>query len=215
MADESTPAWNPKTLLVRAAVIWFTMVALGAGGIVLWSASKTTTPPEHYGLVPDFSLTAQSGAAFGSDQLHGKIWVSNFIFTRCKTVCPIFSAKMASLRDRMPSEMDGVRFVSFSVDPTFDTPEILAAYSTQYDANPDRWHFLTGPTDSIREVVTDAMKIMMGDPTEVEAPEDLMHGSHFVLVDQQRSIRGFYQVSNDDTIERLMGDIKTLMAEPN
>ena len=169
-------------------------------------------PPEEYGTVPAFSLTDQRDGAYGSDQLHNGVWVANFIFTRCKTVCPIFSAKMADVQTRLQADNKDVALVSFSVDPDFDTPAVLAKYAERFGADPERWRFLTGPSTAIRTVVVDGMKMHMEDAKTVERPEDLMHGSHFVLVDGTHTIRGFYNVNDADTIDRLMQDIDLLVA---
>ena len=191
-----------------------------AAVVLIFSAAITRAlvtelpePPAKYGTVPEFELTDQSGETFGSDKLRGKIWVSNFIFTRCTTVCPIFSGKMSELQKRTNKASRGLQLVSFSVDPAYDTPEVLKEYSKRFSANPWYWHFLTGPTEEVRSVVVDGMKTFMGDAAEVDAPDALMHGSHFVLVDPKMNIRGYYQVEDDKTVERLLTDIQMVITE--
>jgi protein SCO1/2 len=184
-------------------------------GVSIFRALTTTLPdpPATYGAVPEFLLTDQSGDAFGSEKLRGKIWVANFIFTRCTTVCPIFSGKMSELQKRTNKASRGLQLVSFSVDPAYDTPEVLKEYSKRFSANPWYWHFLTGPTEQVRSVVVDGMKTFMGDAAEVDAPDALMHGSHFVLIDPSMNIRGYYQVEDDKTVERLLTDIQMVITE--
>jgi len=184
-------------------------------GISILRALTTTLPdpPAVYGTVPEFELTDQSGDSFGSEKLSGKIWVANFIFTRCTTVCPIFSGKMSELQKRTNKASRGLQLVSFSVDPDYDTPEVLKEYSKRFSANPWYWHFLTGPTEQVRSVVVDGMKTFMGDAAEVDAPDALMHGSHFVLIDPTMNIRGYYQVEDEETVERLLTDIQMVITE--
>ncbi|MGB0640456.1 MAG: SCO family protein, partial [Myxococcota bacterium] len=159
---------------------WILLVGIIFGGTVLRAVTNTVPdPPPKLGQVPEFSLTDQTGETYGSKDLIGKIWVANFIFTRCTTVCPIFSGKMAELQKRTNKASAGLQLVSFSVDPDYDTPEVLAEYSKGFSANPWYWHFLTGPTKNVREVVVEGMKTLMGDAEEAETPDDLMHGSHF------------------------------------
>lgn len=204
------PAQTPSvlSLLARRPLFWFAIVGLlGASSLLRILTYSPPEPPPKFGLVPNFTLTAEDGQPFGAENLRGKAWVSNFIFTRCKTVCPIFSAKMAVLQQQTRDLSDRVQLVSFSVDPDFDTPEVLAAYSEQFGADPTFWRFLTGPTSEVRAVVTDGMKMFMGDADQVETPEALMHGSHFVLVDAEMNIRGFYEVDDEQTVDRLLRDL--------
>jgi len=200
--------------LVGRASFWFILVGLLFGSTIFRGMTTVVPdPPAKYGVVPDFSLTDQSGQNYGTEDLSGKIWVSNFIFTRCTTVCPIFSDKMSTLQKRTNKAANGLQLVSFSVDPEYDTPEVLAEYSKRFSANPWYWHFLTGPTEDVRNVVIDGMKTFMGDAAEVDAPDALMHGSHFVLVDPDMNIRGFYQVDDEKTVDRLLLDIQLVINE--
>ncbi len=158
------------------------------------------------GKVPAFELTQQDGSAYASKALDGKVWVANFVFTRCPTICPTFSAKMASIQKKTG---DAVRLVSFTVDPEFDTPEKLAAYATKFQATP-RWTFLTGERPAVEAIV---IKGLM--QTMVKGDGSLMsigHGSYFVLVDGKQQIRGFYRFNDDDSVERVVRDAATLAA---
>lgn len=214
MSKDSEHSTATQTAFKRLRRIWLALVAvivLVLGWLML--RPEPVTAPEHFGSVPSFTLTDQTGSAFGTEQLNGTVWVSNFIFTRCRTVCPVFSAKMAELRERSQRDFPELNLVSFSVDPDYDTPEVLATYAKQFDANPSQWHFLTGPIAQVRSVVTDGMKMYMDDAATVETPEALMHGSHFVLVDADHNIRGFYNVDDETTIELLLKDIRFLDSE--
>ncbi len=200
--------------LFGTARFWLVGIAL-ISAISVYRVLKTRDlkPPDVYTQVPAFQFTDQSGNAFGSEDLAGNIWVANFIFTRCTTVCPIFTDKMAELQMRTKYAATKPKLVSFSVDPDFDSPEVLQGYAMRFEANPSRWHFLSGPTDAVRAVVEDGMKTAMGDAKEVMNPEDLIHGSHFVLVDPDLNIRGYYAVSNEDTIEKLLDDFRAVANE--
>ena len=175
--------------------------------------TRSLPAPDIYSTVPEFEFVNQAGTAFGSADLSGNIWIANFIFTRCTTVCPIFTNKMSELQMRTEYAATKPTLISFSVDPDFDTTEVLQSYATRFRANPARWHFLTGPTDSVRRVVEDGMKSVMGDADAVLNPEELIHGSHFVLVDPDLNIRGYYAVSNEDTIDKLLADMRAVANE--
>ena len=214
MSDPSRHDPSVLALLVRRPLFWFAIIGLlAASSLLRVLAHQAPDPPPEFGLVPDFSLTAESGQTYGAKDLRGKAWVSNFIFTRCKTVCPVFSAKMAELQGRTRDMSDQLQLVSFSVDPDYDTPEVLAKYSEQFGADPTFWRFLTGPTAQVRAVVTDGMKMFMGDADQVETPEALMHGSHFVLIDPKMNIRGFYEVDDEETVDKLLRDLALIIEE--
>ena len=91
--------------------------------------------------LPEFSFTDQDGKTFGLKDLRSKVWVADFIFTRCPSTCPMQTAEKAKMQDGMAED---VRFVTFTVDPEHDTPEMLAAYAKRHGADPARWKFLTG-----------------------------------------------------------------------
>ena len=156
--------------------------------------------------VPDFALVDHHGQAFGSDDLDGHVWIANFIFTTCPSVCPLLTTQMGNLESHLTGE--NLRFVSFTVDPERDTPEVLAAYALAHGAESERWSFLTGDADAVRAAVTEGLRMRMG--TRDEATGDIMHGSHFVLVDGRGTIRGFYS-SDGDGIANLERDTERLL----
>jgi protein SCO1 len=171
-------------------------------------------PLPRLGTLPEYSFTREDGSAFGSAQLRGHPYVANFIFTRCPTVCPAFTRKMA----RVQKETDGLgpklQLVSFSVDPKYDTPERLAEYAHKHGANPARWSFLTGDYERLKDTVVNSFRISMGrenlDESDVLA---IFHGNHFVLVDGTGEIRGYYESADDEAVERLLRDADRLTRE--
>ena len=101
---------------------------------------EVAEPPPVIGDVPAFEYTDQHGATFGTEQLAGKVWVANFIFTRCTTVCPIFTDKMYQVQHRSKDLGDSFHLVSFSVDPEYDTPEVLKSYADKHGVNSRMWN---------------------------------------------------------------------------
>ncbi len=174
------------------------------------NASEATTKGS-LGHVPSFSLTDQEGRRVTDRDLLGQVWVVNFVFTRCPSVCPLLTAKFASLQKRVGALP--VQFVSISVDPDYDTPEVLAAYAARFEADPKRWRFLTGPLSEIERTVVQGFKIHRGDPEPSENDPNLveiMHGEHFVLVNAQGEIRGYYR-SDAAGLKELEGDLRALV----
>ncbi len=173
--------------------------------LVLAMASCGWKSPElpSYNAIPAFTLTSQTGAAFDSRrELAGKIWVANFIFTSCQGPCPIMSAHMQRIQNRVRS-LQEVRLVSFTIDPDRDTPEVLAEYGKRFQADPTRWFFLTGPKETLQKLNRDAF--MLGD---IDA--SLEHSTRFVLVDRQGVVRGYYSSNDPKELEKLVDDIRTL-----
>jgi len=169
-------------------------------------------PLQRLGRLPAFSFTRQDGQPFGLKQLEGRPWVANFIFTRCPTICPVFTRKMAGVQQQT-AELDGLVLVSFSVDPKYDTPERLTAYAAKHGADPARWSFLTGEYEQLKDTIVGGFKIAMGreeggDENDIAR---IFHGSHFVLVDRTGEIRGYYNSEHDDDVERLVRDAARLV----
>ncbi len=159
-----------------------------------------------YRTVPAFTLTAHTGEEFDSNkQLAGRVWVADFIFTSCTGPCPRMSARMRRLQDDL-ADLPEVRFVSFTVDPDRDTPEVLAAYARRYQAEANRWRFLTGPIDRLDDLNRNAFAL--GD-----VKGNLDHSTRFVLVDRRGVVRGYYLSSDNEAMEKMEGDIRLLAVE--
>jgi len=158
-----------------------------------------------YGMVPEFSLTDQTGKSFGSKDLAGQVWVANFIFTTCAGPCPRMSAQFRKLQ-KETGEPGGLRFVSFTIDPARDTPEVLAEYGKRFGAEVGRWTFLTGAAAELN-------KLSSGPFHAGEIDGSLTHSTRFTLIDRKGRIRGYYDSSDGEKIRELMEDIQTLVKE--
>ncbi len=191
--------------------LWLVAVMLVIAGFLASIKHVKTELPE-LGLVPEFQFQGQNGNAFSSESLKNKIWVAGFIFTRCKGPCPLISSKMAELKKRL-SYSDRLALVSFSVDPEHDTPEKLAAYAEKFrrDGKP-QWHFLTGAKEKIYELAVKAFKqTAASDESQLDVQQKFMHGTRLTLVDSAGRIRGFYSVSDEDGIDKLELDIRSIL----
>src|SRR5215475_11039723 len=161
---------------------------------------------KYYG-VPDFSLTDQTDKTVTLDELKGKVWVADFIFTNCGGTCPIMTEKMRKLQQVLPAE---IRMVSFSVDPDRDTPKALAAYAAEHGATRDRWLFVTGDKQAMYDLCLKGFKLPLDDQNGPPS-EPITHSSRFVLVDKQGEIRGYYSGTEEEAIARLTADAKKLL----
>ncbi len=192
------------------------LLAMTIGAIVLPTLARGTRSNilEIYGTVPSFDMRDQTGAAFTDDALRGHIVIANFIFTRCPAVCPLFTMKMRRIQDRTSAVRNRIKLVSFSVDPEYDTPEVLAEYATGYDADPRRWRFVTGDAEDIRRIATDGMMLALDVQGELpNGAPDVVHAEHFVLLDSALRIRGYYDSSDPKRIERLVHDAFSLLKQ--
>lgn len=190
-----------------------TVAALIALPLAFFLADEPLEPLPRLYPMPAFSLTDEEGAPFGARQVEGKVVVANFIFTNCPTVCPMLTTHMAKLQERLGSLPD-VHHLSFSVDPRNDTPEVLKAYGATFGQDPTRWTFLTGEFTAIATAVEKGFKIhMAGGDVENATVFDIVHGEHFVLVDRDGVIRGYYQ-PNAEHLDNLVRDVERLLGEP-
>jgi protein SCO1/2 len=162
------------------------------------------------GTLPAFELVERGGQRVSRESLEGKVWVADFVFTHCAGPCPLISAKMSRLQDRV-RELGGVRLVSFTVDPERDTPEVLAEYAQHYRADPELWLFLTGPKEPLYRLVSEGFHLAVDDGAMQGGL--ITHSTRFVLVDQQSRIRGYYDGAEPGTAEALLPDIRALLSE--
>lgn len=137
--------------------------------------------------VPAFELIDHRGGRFTRESLPGKVWVFDFIFTRCPSVCPRMTEQMAKLARTFAAE-PRVGFVSVSVDPENDTPEALTAFARKHGAEQERWFFLTGDLATVEKTVLGGFKIALGK----EATGSLTHGEKFVVVDDKATIVSYF-----------------------
>ncbi|MGQ0614176.1 MAG: SCO family protein [Planctomycetaceae bacterium] len=174
-------------------------------GLMVVFRPKPVDLPKH-GEVPAWSFTERTGRAFGTSDLRGKIWVADFFFTNCFGPCPLMTARMKHLQERFAAA-DRFRLVSFTVDPERDTPEVLRAYAAKQGAHEERWLFLTGAREEINRLAFQGMGI----GTEGES---MHHSTRLVLVDPDGFIRGYYDAKDDEHMERLEKDLRSLLGLP-
>src|SRR5262245_48124714 len=164
-----------------------------------------------YGVVPDFSLTERSGATVSLDDLRGKIWIADFIYTTCTDTCPLQTALMAKLQEEYAGQPK-VQLVSFSVDPERDTPPVLTHYAAKHRADAKRWYFLTGQRDRIMRLIREGFYLSVATlPGDAEPGGMIPHSPRFVLIDGEARIRGYYDSRELEAFLRLKNNIDTLV----
>lgn len=184
-----------------------------ATGVVLIEMRPARAHPviPTYGQVPAFVLQDQSGQPISRDTLLGKLWIADFIFTRCAGQCPMMSAQMARLAAAL-RPYRSVKLVSFTVDPAWDTPQVLANYAKAYGASPDQWRFVTGGKEELFHLSHDGFRLSVADG-EGTAEEPITHSVRLVLVDSEGNIRGYYDATDTAAIKQLHHDLRRLLRE--
>jgi protein SCO1 len=163
-----------------------------------------------YGQVADFTLTNQNGAVVTLADLEGKIWIADIIFTRCPGPCCRMTRQMKELESALPPD-SGVRIVSLTTDPEFDTPEVLKRYAERFDADTNRWMFLTGTKQQIGTLAIEGLKL-----SAIEKKPD--ESTIFVLVDRAGQLRGVYHTGGEgvdwaESKAEILSDIQKLERE--
>jgi protein SCO1/2 len=201
----------------KSGIAWkmtLVLIPLVTAGLLFWLRQLqvdhlSNRPLPSLGAVPPFELVNQDAQPFGSPQLAGKIWIADFIFTSCPGPCPIISTRMSELQK--PLEKSDVHFVSFSVDPEKDTPEVLRVYADKLRKEPLRWDFLTGSRAEIYSLSRDGFKLGISD--EGDDNQNPVHSTRFVLVDRRGIIRGYYDALAPDGVTKVLADTNHLLRE--
>ncbi|MAM14835.1 MAG: SCO family protein [Candidatus Marinimicrobia bacterium] len=157
------------------------------------------------GMVPEFEFVNSEQETITLNNLKGKVWVADFIFTTCTMACPMMTGNMNIIHKKYKKN-DDVRLVSISVYPEYDTPEVLTKYASQYDANTSRWYFLTGEESTVKRVIKDGFKI--GDYEDI-----IFHSEKFALVDKKGMIRAYYNGMKTEDMKKLKKDINSLLKQ--
>lgn len=204
------------------------VLALGAVGALLGALklSEARGPLPVMGQLPDFKLTNQDNQVISLADLRGKVWIADVIYTRCPGPCRTMTGKVEDLQSAF-SENDGVRFVTLTSDPLYDSPKVLKKFAGEFQADPKRWWFLTGKPSEIHGLEVNDFKfaVVENQPADRSVPDDwFTHSTWFALVDRDGKLRGWVDrdgrqraiFESDDAaaMARLKSAIKQLLREP-
>ncbi len=161
--------------------------------------------------VESFTYTNQDGKDVSLEDLKGKVWVADFVFTNCNTVCLPMTANMKKLQERIEEEgLEDVKLISFSVDPEVDKPEVLKEYGQQFNADFTNWHFLTGYSqDEIEDFSLESFKATVQKP---DGNDQVIHSVSFSLVDQEGRVVQSYSGLDDIPMDDIIQHIKMLQS---
>ncbi len=169
-----------------------------------------TVPDTIWHQVKNFRFTNQMGKEVSLDDAKGKVLVINFFFTRCPTICPGLTRNMKKLQESFVKNPEIVQFISFSVDPEYDSVSRLRKYADKFGVNHDNWWFATGNKKAIYDFAIQEIKANIAD---VNVDTAFVHTENFFLLDSNRVLRGWYDGFDTVKLAQLAGDIPTLMLE--
>ena len=196
----------------RVRLVVWGLSAVLALGLAIATATRafggTETLPVLF-TVRSFSLIDQDGRALGDRELRGHPWIASFIFTSCKTACPLLTSQQANVARRL-ADVPSIHFVSITVDPEHDTAAVLREYGVRHHADFRRWSFLTGEPAVVRGVVEAGFLQPVGArETRADGAYDMVHAGRLLLVDGEGRARGLYSLRADD-LSALERDARSL-----
>ena len=161
-----------------------------------------------YHVVPEFSYINQDSVLVNSSDLKGKVWIADFFFTHCPTICPPMTSQMKRLNDETQDLASKLQFLSFSIDPKRDTPSRLREYIGMYEIKAKNWHFFTGDEEETHLL---AKEFFNGAERDEEADGGFGHTDYFALVDTKGHVRGIYRGTDVAQVDSLQNDLRKLL----
>lgn len=205
---------NVVEKLVRSKLFWVAFLIFGFSYPIYRSLNRTL-PPELpvISQVPDFELISENGQRFGSKDLKGRVYLANFVFARCPSVCPKMLGELEKIQKRIRGTGKKVAIVTFTVDPENDNESVLFNLARKHKANPFTWTFLTGSDkEAMFKLYRDGFKV--GVEQDPKNMFDIAHSEKIVLVDGDNRVRGFYSFETND-VNKLMIDVGLLINRPS
>jgi len=209
-------------------------LALGFLCIILWSACKFNSadkkalpiygnrkvvskmvegravPDTVYNTVPDFKTVNQYGDSISNKSLNGNIYIADFFFTTCPSICPIMHRNMLNVYNEFKST-GGIKIISYTIDPKHDSVAVMKKYADKLGVTGNTWWFLQGKKDSIYKL---SQNYLVRKPKE-DAKELFIHDGSFLIVDKQKRVRGAYDGTDPKQVEQMIADVKELQQEPD
>jgi protein SCO1 len=163
-----------------------------------------------YHKIADFKFLNQDSAIVTNETFGNKIYVADFFFTSCRTICPIMKTQMLRVYDSIKNDPQ-ILILSHTIDPEYDTVGLLHDFADRLGVKSSKWHFVTGEKDSIYNIAQKSyFATAMEDKTD---PDGFIHSGAFLLIDKERRIRGKYDGTKEEDVNRLLGDIERLERE--
>ena len=162
-----------------------------------------------YHTIREFHYLNQDSVPIKSETMKGKIWISDFFFTHCPTICPPMTSQMKRLNNNLSDLSGEIQFMSFSIDPERDTPSRLREYIKAHEIGALNWHFFTGNEQETHQLGIESFLVHAG--TDDTQPGGFAHGDIFTLVDREGRVRGIYHGTEQEDVDKLEKDIRKLL----
>ena len=176
--------------------------------ICLLLLSACTSPPRNVSQIDSFSFVNQDGDSFGTEELTNSIWIADFIFTNCTSICKPMTSEMAALQQTLKEQNIPVEFISFTVDPAVDSPDILKSYVQDFTDDLSNWNLLTGYSQEQIEIFArEQFQTIVQKPT---SSNQVIHSSNFYLIDGKGNLVSEYNYIDSDYVDTILKDIKSL-----
>ncbi|MFN3489470.1 MAG: SCO family protein [Emticicia sp.] len=163
-----------------------------------------------YHTIPDFSFVNQDSSIITNKTYEGKIYVADFFFTTCPTICPVMKKQMLRVYEKY-KENPKVGILSHTIDPRHDSVKVLKEYATRLGINSKMWNFVTGEKSKIYEIGEKSYYVTAGEDST--AAGGIIHSGAFILVDTKRRVRGVYDGTKETDVTKLMKDMEVLLKE--
>ena len=212
MNSISSPIWlrGTRLLLYAFCLLLSSCIEQKEERLPIFGEKEITGSDTLYHTIGNFRLINQDSTIVTNETVRGKIYVADFFFTSCRTICPIMKTQMRRVYEAVGDDPD-VLIVSHTIDPEYDTVGLLKDYAERLDVESDRWHFLTGSKDSIYYLAqTSYFVTAMEDEGEADG---FIHSGAFLLIDKQGRIRGKYDGTKEEDVDQLIRDIRRLKKE--
>lgn len=164
-----------------------------------------------YPTIPFFYFRNQDSLLVRSTDMKGKVWVADFFFTTCQTICPIMTNNLKKLNESTKDLEKDVQFISFSINPKYDTPSMLTKYIQHHEITSKNWQFLTGNEEETHRLGIENFQIFAGRDDEAEG--GFAHSGAFTLVDKEGYVRGVYLGTDKSQVEQLEKDLRKLLKD--
>jgi len=163
-----------------------------------------------YQTIPHFSFVNQDSIIINNDSLKNSIYIADFFFTSCPSICPVMSKNMLGVYNKYKGNNE-VRFISYTIDPKHDTVSVLKKYANKLGVEGTQWSFLLGDRDSVYNLAKDGYMNYAKENADI--PGGVEHSGYFILVDKEKRIRGAYDGTDKEQVENLKNDIDILLTE--
>ena len=161
-----------------------------------------------YHTIPDFEFIDQDRNTITQKSFDDKIYIADFFFTTCPTICPVMKTQMLRVYEKYNDNPE-IAFLSHTIDPKHDTVAVLKEYADRLGISSDQWHMVTGDRDKIFEIAQS--HYMVSAHEDPSAPGGAVHSGAFILIDKEKRIRGYYDGTKEEEVDRLIGDMSLLI----